>query len=30
MIGQGEQRLDQDIGVANAHGQGSVNAASNY
>ena len=30
MIGQGEQRLDQDTGVANAPGQGGVNAASNY
>lgn len=30
LINQGEQRLDADTGVGNAHGQGGVNAASNY
>jgi hypothetical protein len=30
LVGQGEERLVGDTGVANAHGQGVVNVASNY
>ena len=30
LVNQGEQRLDQVTGVGNPHGQGGVNAASNY
>jgi hypothetical protein len=30
IFSQGEHRLDQDTGVANPHGSGMVNAASNY